>query len=304
MTKQKKFLDVYNDYSAIEGDKNFNQEFLYHYTNSPEAVLGICNGDKIHDPYFRATELKEFWNKQNDPEEGRLFIEYLKHYFEAQPDESLKSLFFEVLNNENQNEDYHLDSIMEETNTEVLCTCLNSDLENMWRDYSGARDEKAMGYKLVLNKEKLLTTLYIKVNGEEKRKSLFGEKIFKFTPIIYNKHKQEEIIKRFADDFLNSCDIGNLEEGLRVRYLILHSEFLSIAFKNGDKFKDEKEYRIWVNIANLDELKPEEPENENGKAYFSFYFDPDAIEEIVCLNEDAKKKIEKDIHDIKLSVKA
>lgn len=47
MTKQKKFLDVYNDYSAIEGDKNFNQEFLYHYTNSPEAVLGICNGDKI-----------------------------------------------------------------------------------------------------------------------------------------------------------------------------------------------------------------------------------------------------------------
>lgn len=303
MTKQKKFLDVYNDYSAIEGDKNFNQEFLYHYTNSPEAVLGICNGDKIHDPYFRATELKEFWNKQNDPEEGRLFIECLKHYFEAQPDGSLKSLFFEVLNNENQNKDYHLDSIMEETNTGVLCTCLNSDLENMWQDYSRSQDENAMGYKLVLNKEKLLTTLYIKVNGEEKRKSLFEKNIFKFTLIIYDKHKQKEIIKGFADEFLNLSDINDLNELDCLRYLILHSMFLSIAFKNGENFKNEEEYRIWVNIANLDELQPEEPENENGKAYFSFYFDPDAIEEIVCLNEDAKKKIEKNIHDIKLSVK-
>lgn len=315
MEKKKKFLKVYNDYSAIESKDDPNIKTLYHYTQSPEAVVGICKGDERHDSHFRATILKDFWNENEDAEEGRRFIGYLKDYFDDKSDHPLNPFVLKALNNEykNEKEKYNLDSIIGENNSAVLCTCLDSDLENMWENYAGVQEESAIGYKLVIDKERFLESLYIKVNNQKKSESAFGESIFKFTPIIYEEKKQKDIIEEFVKEFLEASDINELSEMDRVRYILLHSEFLSIAFKNGERFKNEEEYRIWANIANSDENEmlegfvPEvEPaDHKNGKRYYSFYFNPEAITEIVCWSQKAKKTIvEKGIpENIKLTVK-
>ena len=285
MTEEdKKFIKRANEYSCVYNNDTASKKIIYHYTNL-DAVKGI-----MLDNCFYATDMEDFCKEKNgDPNEGHLILRQIMEWVEKENpicDQGI-SYVKELIGCEQKR-----DGFIQKHRTYVVSFCQEPDVKKMWKAY--ARN----GCMLKINKEKFIKSLKIKVQSGEERRGIFYH-----APIIYNDLEQAKKMKQECTDLNDLAGDGRKSGDLpykeKVEIILKHLMYIGNFYKK-ESFSKEIEYRclintISTNIENDAELPKREFNQKTGKHFIRWWFDPKAVEKIVCATQVVYNKLPKTI---------
>lgn len=286
------FINRYNNYNCIRKNDTENIKKLSHYTSNIRAVLNICDGE------YRATDIRDFGDKH----EGKLILQRINEIiadlgqFTGKQKKKIQTLI---------GSSDAMEEFISKHRTYVLSMCLNINSEYMWKNY--AREN---GYNIIFDKRKFIDTLHFYTAKGEKKDGHY----VKHAKIIYSADEQVKIIKEEITDLMATNEF-NFDDNSKIEYILRHlmyvGNFYKKEFDQSDRYIDEQEYRILLNISEPTEKYPEIAEiipkyfydNKNSKRYSILKFDRRSIKEIVCNSKAAKEVLKKEIKDIPIRIK-
>lgn len=295
------FLSIYNDYRDIYKPHIDQMGYLYHYTRNIDAIIGIVNGE------FWATEMSEFHETNSDANEGILALRQLQDILSRSECEDYLPDTIRDKMQEYIADDEHINDFVSQHKTYVLSFCKNPCSEYMWKEYAKT------GYMVVINAEKFVSNLYFNTKNNGCRDSNY----LRGGSITYDNNKQIQNISEYLKRQFEKKDgysaygvYDDYAAELAVRHVMYAGNYFKrpydVCNKHHSEYIREEEYRVLANVLNVtsfdkefDNQVPEE--QKNGKRHIVIYFDPSAIECVLCDGEETLKKLkdklnEKDVH--------
>ncbi len=244
-----------------ERNKAFEEKnIMYHYT-SAEAFLSI-----IENKTLRFTDFRYL----NDKSEGIYFVKTLLDFLVD--NKGKYPIFEEVVNELLKENDFDKIRRLEVTSVKyaevlgmpykpsrkfVFCMCEEGDMLNMWNYY--VNNSSYQGYSIGFKAEQLINGVNALDNPMADGISIY------YGNVIYNKNEQYKVIANYAEKLQNAIKRSSSEgKGAeRMAYLIAQLKVRSYIDSKGifykhHKFKQEKEFRIVIEVSKDTILKNKE----------------------------------------------